>query len=73
MKLLESNSLFIQIRINHLIFSSGAWWAKNVPNIASTLSILIPAYGGVKALSYAGKAMQATKLGALAKSKGITT
>lgn len=35
--------------------SDGAWWAENGVSVASTLSLMIPATGAVKGLSYLGK------------------
>lgn len=42
-------------------FDSGAWWAKNVPNIASTVGIMLPAFGLTKSLNMIGKFAQASK------------
>jgi len=41
------------------------WWMQNIPSIATSLSLLIPAAGGTKLLSMAGKAaLKGTKAGA---------
>lgn len=41
------------------------WWMQNIPSIASSLTLLIPAAGGTKLLSMAGKAaLKTTKAGA---------
>ena len=49
-------------------FGSGTdfgWWMQNIPSIASSLTLLIPAAGGTKLLSMAGKAtLKTTKAGA---------
>jgi hypothetical protein len=41
--------------------TDGSWWADNFKNIASTLSLMVPAYGAVKGASMVGKALGATK------------
>ena len=48
-------------------WSSFSWWAKNAPNVASSLGILIPAFGSLKALQAVGRAGQLNKLGAMSK------
>lgn len=41
------------------------WWMQNIPSIASSLTLLLPAAGGTKLLSMAGKvALKTTKAGA---------
>ena len=40
------------------------WWAKNIPSVASSLTLLIPSTGLVKGLSYLGKI---SKLGAVTR------
>lgn len=42
--------------------SDGDWWAKNIPSVASALSLLIPARAGVKGLSFLGKALGGSKI-----------
>ena len=40
------------------------WWMQNIPSIASSLTLLLPAAGGTKLLSMAGKAaLKTTKAG----------
>lgn len=38
---------------------SGKWWAKNLPTLATTLSLIVPAASAVKALGTAGKLLGA--------------
>ena len=40
--------------------TSGRWWAKNAPSIASSLSLMIPSLGAVKAASLLNKATNLT-------------
>ena len=40
------------------------WWAKNIPSVASSLTLLIPSIGIVKGLSYLGKI---AKLGSMTR------
>jgi len=37
--------------------SSWAWWMKNAPSVASTISLMIPAAGAIRGVSMLGKAM----------------
>lgn len=47
---------------------SWEWWMKNAPSIASSVSLALPAIGGMKALSAVGSLVGATqKLGKLGK------
>ena len=45
--------------------SSFSWWMKNGVSIASTFSLMLPAAGAMRALSYAGKAAKVAKIGKL--------
>jgi hypothetical protein len=46
------------------------WFFENIPSVVSGLSLLIPAYGGIKLLSATGKALKGAQL---AKAVGIST
>jgi len=41
---------------------SVSWWARNLPSITSSISLLIPSYGAVRGLSMLAKASRASKL-----------
>lgn len=52
-----------------------SWWMTNASSVASTLSLAIPGWGAIKALSMVGKGIKALQgMGALSKivTKGVT-
>lgn len=52
---------------------SAGWWGDNIPSIASTLAMIIPAEGAVKGLSMLGKTMGGDKvIKAIETASGIT-
>ena len=52
--------------------ADSGWWFSNGVSVASTLSMLIPTTGALKALSFLGKGVRATKgMGAVRKAVGL--
>jgi len=55
---------------------SSSWWANNLPNLATTVSMMIPTAAGTKLLGSAGKALGAGRLlntvGKVNSAKGLT-
>lgn len=65
----------IHIDPNQKKFAPGhwSWWMSNGKSVASTLSLLIPATGTMRALGYVGKALGVSKeLAAVSKAMGLS-
>jgi hypothetical protein len=54
-------------------FGDAAWWAKNLPSIASSISMMVPALAVGRGVSLLGKAARLSRLGKTAKAAGAIT